>query len=105
MEPTDPALSELRDRIQRLDGLISQRDDGTRGLGLRLALGLALELRQGLAPGTETATLVAGWLETYGQDTVDDAVAQARALVKDPAGMARELSRRMEEAKGGIDRA
>lgn len=101
MEPIDAALTELRERIERIDGLIAQRDDGTRGLGLRLALGLALELRQGMAPGTETGPLVAGWLERFGQDTVDDAVAQARALVKDPAGMARELSRRMEEAKAG----
>lgn len=105
MESTDPALTELRERIARLDQLILERDDGNRGLGLRLALGLALELRQGMAPGTETASLVAGWLESYGQDTVDDAVAQARALVKDPAGMARELSRRMEEAKGDAGRA
>ncbi|HNY29852.1 MAG TPA: hypothetical protein PKO15_03100 [Fibrobacteria bacterium] len=98
-------MTELRDRIQRLDQLISQREDGNRGLGLRLALGLALELRQGMAPGTETSALVSDWLRTYGPETVDDAVAQARALVKDPAGMARELSRRMDEAKGGADRA
>lgn len=95
METSDAALQELQERIERLDQLIGQRDDGVRGLGVRLALGIALELREGKAPGTDTVHLVAGWSSRFGEEAVDDAVAQARALLSDPARMAKELQARM----------
>lgn len=94
---------ELDKRIARLDELIAQRDDAERGLGLRLALGLARELRDGLAPGTETGELVSSWVEDYGASAVDDAVAQARALLKDPASLATEIGRRLDGAKAEDD--
>jgi len=97
MEPIDAAALDLQERIARLDRLIQERDDGIRGLGIRLALGLALEVRKGEAPGAETSSLVAGWIERFGLDPVDDAVAQARVLLADPARLAAEFQRRMDE--------
>lgn len=98
----DP-IEQLDKRIARLDELIAERDDGVRGLGLRLALGLARELRLGLPPGTETSDLVAGWVRDFGPTAVDEAVLQAGVLLKDPARMATEIGRRLEGAPGEDD--
>lgn len=95
METSDAALQELQERIERLDRLILERDDGVRGLGVRLALGIALEMREGKSPGTDTMHVVAGWSGRFGEEAVEDAVAQARALLSDPARMAKELQARM----------
>jgi len=97
METTDAVALDLQERIDRLDRLIRERDDGIRGLGVRLALGLALEVRKGDAPGSGTGAMVAEWLERYGPEAVDDAVVQARVLLADPARMAAEFQRRMNE--------
>jgi hypothetical protein len=97
METTDAAALDLQERIDRLDRLIRERDDGIRGLGVRLALGIALELRKGEVPGGETGPLVADWIVRYGSEAVDDAVVQARVLLADPARMAAEFQRRMDE--------
>ena len=105
MDTENPALQELRGRIERLDELIAGREDGARGLGVRLALGIALEMREGKAPGTDTASLVGGWTERFGAETVDDSVAQARALLSDPGRMAAELQARMEPPAAEADRA
>jgi hypothetical protein len=105
MATEDPRLQELRERIERLDGLIAGRDDGSRGLGVRLALGIALEIQEGKAPGTDTGSLVADWTARFGAETVDDAVAQARALLADPARMAVELQARMNPPNPEADRA
>lgn len=91
----DPKL-ELDNRIARLDALIAERDDAHRGLGLRLALGLAREIRDGVPPGSQTSDLVARWVEDYGPRVVDEAVVQAGALLKDPARLAAEIGRRLE---------
>lgn len=99
MDTPDTAALDLQDRIDRLDRLIARREDGTRGLGIRLALGLALEVRNRQAPGTGTGDLVAGWVERFGVEVVDDAVQQARALLLDPSRMAVELQRRMAELR------
>jgi hypothetical protein len=97
MDMMDAAALELQERIDRLDRLIRERDDGIRGLGIRLALGLALEVRKGEVPGSETGAIVADWTARFGPDAVDDAVVQARVLLADPARMAAEFQRRMEE--------
>lgn len=87
---------DLDARIERLDRLIEEREDGMRGLGVRLALGLAREIREGAAPGSTTADLVAGWVERFGSEVVDEAVSQARVLLKDPSRMADEFRKRLE---------
>ena len=101
---TDP-LAELDGRIARLDALIAERPDPERGLGLRLALGLARELRTGTALGSETSSLLEGWKARFDDDVVEEAIAQARVLLRDPAGLATEIGRRLEgpDDLSGID--
>ncbi len=90
-------LTALAERIRRLDILIAERADGHRGLGLRLALGLAMELRRGLVPGSETAELVERWQATYPEEWVDEAIAFAAVLLRDPARMTQEIESRLRE--------
>lgn len=98
----DPKL-ELDTRIARLDALIAERDDAERGLGLRLALGLAREISNGTPPGAETSEMVARWVADYGSKVVDEAVAQASALLRDPARLAAEIGKRLDETRSTED--
>jgi hypothetical protein len=90
-------LAALEERIRRLDALIEERADGHRGLGLRLALGMALELRRGLPPGTETGELVGRWQLIYPEEWVEEAIAFAGVLLRDPARMTQEIEGRLRE--------
>ena len=90
-------IGALEERCRRLDELIESRADGHRGLGLRLALGMALELRRGLRPGAETGELVALWQERYPEEWVEEAIAFAGVLLRDPARMGREIEVRLRE--------
>jgi len=92
-------LAELDERIARLDTLIAERPDAERGLGMRLALGLARELHLGTPLGAETASLVAAWNERFEPAVVEEAIAQARILLRDPAGLAAAIERKLEGGK------
>ncbi|MEK7394345.1 MAG: hypothetical protein AAB214_17440 [Fibrobacterota bacterium] len=97
LNPTD----DLKARIERLDQLIASREDGFRGLGVRLALGLAQELKEGVALGSTTGDMVAGWVTKFGADTVEEAVSHAGVLLKDPARMTDEFRKRLEPPQPG----
>lgn len=103
---TDP-LAELDGRIARLDALIAERPDPERGLGLRLALGLARELRTGTALGSATSALLEDWKTRFDDDVLEEAIAQARVLLRDPARLATEIGKRLEgpDDLSGIDDA
>lgn len=90
------ADDDLKARIERLDQLIESREDGFRGLGVRLALGLAHEMKEGIALGSATGEMVAGWVAKFGAETVEEAVSHARVLLTDPAKMAEEFRKRLE---------
>ena len=59
-------------------------------------LGLARELRTGTALGSETAALVQDWKSRFDDEVVEEAIAQARVLLRDPAGLAAEIGKRLE---------
>ena len=104
METPDPNPSQnLKARIERLDELIASREDGYRGLGVRLALGVAQEIQEGLALGSSTGEMVTRWVERFGAETVEEAVSHARVLLKDPTRMTEEFRKRLEppEPVGG----
>ncbi len=89
---------ELWPTLKRLDDLLAETDDVSRqraGMGIRLALGMAQELRDGLPLGTDTAALVAAWVEKYGKESVDAAVAIARDFLVKPDEMRRALAVRL----------
>jgi hypothetical protein len=91
----------LPETLQRLDELIDRTEHIERlrsGLGMRLALTIAHELREHRNIGEVSATLVAGWVERFGQDTVDMAVAVAREFLLRPDALAKEFAERLQRA-------
>lgn len=90
----------LDETLGRLDDLISRTENLERlrsGLGMRLALSMARELRDGKPLGTDTAPLVAGWVATHGQDTVDIAVGIAREFLTRPDTLVKDFAQRLRE--------
>jgi len=93
--------------LERLDALIEKTENIEKvraGLGMRLALSRALELKEGKAPGDDTSALVTEWNERFGQDTVDAAVGIARGFLTKPGELAKELARRLGlDPRRGLD--
>jgi len=88
----------LPETLKRLDDLIEQTQSVEKlraGLGMRLALSMAKELREYKPLGFDTAALVAGWVERFGQDTVDAAVGIAREFLTRPDQLAKEFAARL----------
>ncbi len=89
---------DLGESIARLDALLAEADEPEKiqaGMGIRLALGMAQELKAGKPLGTATADLVAGWVKTYGQDVVESAVKVAREFLIKPEDMRKVLGQRL----------
>jgi hypothetical protein len=89
---------DLQDSIDRLDLLIDATEDVEKlraGLGVRLALGFAKELREVRPLGSQTGEMVAEWVRQYGQDTVDAAVTIAREFLTKPEELRKALGRRL----------
>jgi hypothetical protein len=98
MSGANPGKPDPKAQMKRLDDLLAAEIDEERiraGLGMRLALGLAQELREGKPLGTDTAALVAAWTEDYGQDTVDAAVKVAREFLTKPEDLRKSLGQRL----------
>lgn len=93
--------------LERLDALIEKTENIEKvraGLGMRLALSMALEIKEGKAPGEDTSELVAGWVERFGQDSVDAAVGIARGFLTKPGELAKELAQRLGlDPRRGLD--
>jgi hypothetical protein len=89
----------LPETLTRLDELIDRTENIERlrsGLGMRLALTMAHELREHRTLGKLSGDLVAGWVERFGQDTVDAAVAVARTFLLQPDRLAKEFAERLQ---------
>jgi|GEM_PF-5477827 len=101
---TDPKIvhldaDHLPETLTRLDELIDRTENIERlrsGLGMRLALTMAHELREYRTLGKLSADLVAGWVERFGQDSVDAAVAVAREFLLHPDRLAKEFAERLQ---------
>lgn len=98
MSEAKPGPMDPKSQMQRLDDLIAAEQDETRiraGMGMRLALGMAQELKEGKPLGTDTSALVAIWVEDYGQETVDAAVKVAREFLTKPEDLRKSLGQRL----------
>lgn len=94
--PTAPPA--LQESIASLDALLAEADEPEKiqaGMGIRLALGMAQELKAGKPLGTDTAELVAGWVHTYGEEVVETAVKVAREFLIKPDEMRKVLGDRL----------
>lgn len=91
----------LPETLQRLDELIDRTENVERlrsGLGMRLALTLAHEMREYRMVGKLSTDLVAGWTERFGQDSVDAAVTVAREFLLRPDALTKEFAERLQRA-------
>ncbi len=89
----------LPETLKRLDELIDRTENIERlrsGLGMRLALTLAHEMREYRMVGKLSTELVAGWTERFGQDSVDAAVAVAREFLLRPDALTKEFAERLQ---------
>ena len=98
MEKPETNPKDLGQSINRMDALLAEVQDPAKlqaGLGIRLALGMAQELKRGMSLGAETGELVSGWVEAFGQETVDGAVAIAREFLLKPEELKKALGLRL----------
>ncbi|HSQ42657.1 MAG TPA: hypothetical protein VLM37_10295 [Fibrobacteraceae bacterium] len=88
--------------ISRVSALVmSTEDPKAIHLGILLALRIAEEMRAGNAPGTTTATIVANWMERYGEERVNQAVEFARHFLFKPEELMHQIAARLDAAQGG----
>jgi hypothetical protein len=93
-----PLQKNLAEAMRRMDALIEQTDDLERlrtGMGIRLALGMAQELKDGVPLGSRTGELVAAWTGEHGADFVDLAVRVAREFLIKPEELRKALGQRL----------
>lgn len=98
MNPKLPISEDLRKTIERLDALLASTQDIERlrmGMGIRLAVGMAQELKSGTPLGSQTGDMVAAWTEEHGQDSVDMAVRIAREFLTKPDELRKALGQRL----------
>jgi hypothetical protein len=103
IDPTPAYLDgdHLPETLARLDELIDRTENIERlrsGLGMRLALTMAQELQERRNLGELSSALVAGWVERFGQDSVDVAVAVAREFLLRPDALTKEFADRLQRA-------
>ncbi|MDB5047650.1 MAG: hypothetical protein JWO30_721 [Fibrobacteres bacterium] len=104
--PKSSGPAELKESIERLDAMLASETAEEKiraGMGIRLALGMAQELKSGKSLGSETADLVSDWVAHYGQDTVNAAVIIAREFLIKPNAMRTALGKKLGLEKGEGD--
>lgn len=94
--------SDLNASLQRIESLLAQKDcPKPLHLGIQLALRIAQEMKEGKEPGAETAMLVSTWVERYGAERVDDAVAFARQFLLQPQEVRERIEKKV-QSEGGL---
>lgn len=102
--PNPAGPGDLKGSIERLDAMLASETEDEKvraGMGIRLALSMALELQAGKPLGTETAALVSDWAAHYGPEAVDAAVKVAREFLLKPDAMRTALGRKLGLEPGG----
>jgi len=73
---------DLPTKIARVEALMAQNENpGALEMGILLSLRMGLEMQEGKPLGTDTSTLVVGWMEKYPHAQVEEAIGHARALL------------------------
>lgn len=89
---------DLSKTLERLDALLAETKNPERlrmGMGIRLALGMAQEIREGLPLGSRTAELAAAWTDEHGGEAVDRAVQIAREFLTKPDALRKAMAQRL----------
>ncbi len=75
----------LEDNLKRVDFLLGNAKNVTsHGMGIKLALLMAQEMREGEPLGTKSGPVIAEWSEIYSDAMVEQAVSGARAFLLNP---------------------
>jgi hypothetical protein len=90
----------LKTRIDRLDNLLASAPPDSSeklglALGIRLALGMALEIKNGKSLGSESGEMIAVWVKKYGEEPVEAAVQTARTFLKNPGKLREKLEQKL----------
>ena len=73
---------DLPTKIARVEALLARQEaPGALELGILLSLRMGQEMQEGKALGSDTASLVVGWMEKYPHALVEEAIAHARRLL------------------------
>lgn len=84
--------------LGRIDGLLGDTEDFERfrlGLGIKLALGMARELKNGQPLGSETGAWVHGWQKEFGAESTEKAIAIAREFLLNPDKLRKSFAERL----------
>lgn len=92
------------ERISRVEKLLEGKAEPRAfELGLLLALKMGKELRQGKELGSESGDLVASWVVKHPDSIVEEAIANAKEFLTNPASLAEKIKagvmKKAEEAK------
>ena len=86
-------LEEQIVRIQKI--LDNEQRPGPTLLGIRLALEMAVEIRDQKGLGTSSAVLLRDWNVKYPHSSIEESVAVARTLLTKPAEMASAIRQKL----------
>ncbi len=94
----------INDSIERVDALLKSKMPSTLekigfSLGIRLALGMASEIKNAKPLGSETGELIAGWIKEHGQAPVEEAIQTARTFLTSPDRLKSEMESKLKDAK------
>jgi hypothetical protein len=93
-----PGFTDLDEALRRIEGRLEDTKDFERfcmGLGIRLALGMARELRDGKALGSETAAWLQTWQTDYGAESAEKAVSIAREFLLNPENLKKAFAEKL----------
>ncbi len=85
-------LSEVEKRIEHLAS--ADEAPTALALGVRLAVAMAAEMRDGVPVGSRSGAMIAGWAKNWPQ-TADDAVVVAREFLLNPGKLKETLASRL----------
>jgi len=96
--------SSLDDTVRRVETLLAETESPRPlQLGILLALRIGMEIRDGKAPGTDTASLVASWSEDHSPEIIDEAVTYARHFLLKPQELVTQIVSKLDATRDTSD--
>jgi len=75
----------ITEQLARIDTLIaSSKEVSAYNLGIKLALVMAQEIKEGKAPGTDSGLIIKEWAENYYPEFLEEVVGYAREFILKP---------------------
>lgn len=82
----------LEEKAERVEKLLKGKENPTAfELGLYLALKMAVEIKTGQELGSTTGKIVAGWMQKYSAELVEQAIPLAKQFFTNPEKIANRI--------------